>query len=518
MRVDTLRAGKILIIHAAKRRHTESRPFRPYQRREEIRLGAPKLRWWILSIAAAVLLIIYFVYTPIISAIIATRVHEAIDRRLHAELQYDSLTYIFPYRVRLRNVQLRTDASLGNELLRVELLDLQLAKLPLPHRPLVIKSLLFQSPELHIVKNPTGVAGASGLVKRDAEMKAAPPEHRLSEMFELRQFKIDNGKVVYEDHTIAGITPLVYSGITIDLGVTPKERSLYAYQFETRQPPLVDIAADGTIDIDSLVLAFSHLTMRAQVHGATDQSPLPPQVQQAINQLGIAGAISIAGSGELPLSHAGDASFTGDVSIDNGRANFGSGLGQIDQLDAKTRLEIHGGEGQTDLTSFVARSGATRLTLNEMIAQIGRSKWNVPSISGTIDATAPRDNTACGDSRRYCARRHGHSQRRWLGRFLLAAQCLTHRSTPESVHPPARFCPSHRQHQGPASSHAADDRGAENRRRCSERNILDERHDQSHLADSVRHACAGGQHRSCAAYVDAAAERSLRQRQRHRET
>src|SRR5580704_16396473 len=74
-----------------------------------------KRRWWVLSIAAAVLFILYFIYSPIISAIIATRIHEAIDRRLHAELQYDSLTYIFPYGVRLRNVQLRTDASLGKD-------------------------------------------------------------------------------------------------------------------------------------------------------------------------------------------------------------------------------------------------------------------------------------------------------------------------------------------------------------------------------------------------------------------
>src|SRR5438552_18760810 len=73
----------------------------------------------------------YFTYTPIISSLIAHELTSAVDARLHAELKYDSLTYIFPYQVRLTNVRLQTDPTLGEEnLLTIEKLDLRLAQLP----------------------------------------------------------------------------------------------------------------------------------------------------------------------------------------------------------------------------------------------------------------------------------------------------------------------------------------------------------------------------------------------------
>src|SRR6184192_155141 len=57
----------------------------------------------------------YFTYTPIISSLIAHELTSAVDSRLHAQLKYDSLTFIFPYQVRLTNVQLQTDPTLGQE-------------------------------------------------------------------------------------------------------------------------------------------------------------------------------------------------------------------------------------------------------------------------------------------------------------------------------------------------------------------------------------------------------------------
>ena len=184
-----------------------------------------RFRWLkCISIAAIVLLIAaYFTYTPIIGAIIGRTLKNAVETRLHADLSYDSLTYLFPYRVRIKKVRFTSDRSLGNEkLLTIETLDLRLARLPLLHRPVVIQNLELHSPAIRVVRADAGIVGESGLSRSDEELRQHPPERKLSELFELRKFVISDGSIRYEDRRIADAEPLVFRGISSDLGVTPQ--------------------------------------------------------------------------------------------------------------------------------------------------------------------------------------------------------------------------------------------------------------------------------------------------------
>src|SRR5262249_55965142 len=157
-------------------------------------------------------------YVPIISLVIGHALRDAVETRLHAELSYDSLTYSFPYRVYLKNVVFKTDPSLSKEnLLTIGRLDLQLSQLPWLHHPVVIRSLELQSPSLHMVKKPEGIVGSTGLAKSDEEQQANPPEHHLSDMFELRKFSINGGEIRFENRTIEGTEPFVFRDITADL-------------------------------------------------------------------------------------------------------------------------------------------------------------------------------------------------------------------------------------------------------------------------------------------------------------
>ena len=110
---------------------------------------------------------------------------DAVDAPLHADFEYDSLTYVFPYQVHLKNARISTDPELGDsDLLTIAELDLTLARLPLPNRPVVIESLDLKSPAIHVVRREKGIVGASGLQKTEEEIREHPPERPLSDMFE----------------------------------------------------------------------------------------------------------------------------------------------------------------------------------------------------------------------------------------------------------------------------------------------------------------------------------------------
>src|SRR5438094_7284248 len=73
----------------------------------------PRRKRVVLLTLCFLLLALYFTYTPILSSIIGAKLHNMIETRLHAALHYDSITYIFPYQVRLTNVHIIADPALG---------------------------------------------------------------------------------------------------------------------------------------------------------------------------------------------------------------------------------------------------------------------------------------------------------------------------------------------------------------------------------------------------------------------
>src|SRR5690349_21567376 len=109
-----------------------------------------KKRGWLkrlLVVTLVLLVAAYFTYTPIISSVIGAALHNMIESRLHAALQYDSITYVFPYSVHLKNARITTEQSLGQvDLFTCDKLNLQLALIPWPKSPLVIQSLELHAP------------------------------------------------------------------------------------------------------------------------------------------------------------------------------------------------------------------------------------------------------------------------------------------------------------------------------------------------------------------------------------
>ncbi len=353
--------------------------------------AAPKSRWKKLKIAAAVvcalLLVAYFSYASIIAAIIGQKLHRAIETRLNAQLEYDSLTYTFPLEVKIVNARLvREGMSENDALLTVQRLNLRLAKIPYPHTPLVIQSLDVQGPMLHIVRTGQGVVSVTNLQRSDEEVRRNPPEHKLSDIFELRKFVITDGQIKYEDRTIAGAEPLVFRGITVDLGITPQSTATYAYQFNTRQPPYVDLASEGTFDLDDAILDFSKLTITAQAKRADGESAMPPQVQKIMNDFGIGGVINISSNGRVPFKDFKNSAIAGDVHVKDVRFDVPNREADLDDLDVRIHAEFRDGKAQVDLQQFSARSAAALMTAHRATANVSSGQWKIDNLSGTIEA------------------------------------------------------------------------------------------------------------------------------------
>ncbi|HEX3355712.1 MAG TPA: AsmA-like C-terminal region-containing protein, partial [Tepidisphaeraceae bacterium] len=355
-------------------------------------------RWkWMLISAGVLLVLIYFIYAPIVEMIVGRTLHHMIEARLHAVLQYDSLSYHFPLQIHVDNARLVTDETAGSEtLLTVGRLDLELARIPIPHRPMLIRSLKVETPVLHVVRSDHGFLRMKDLRRSDAELREHPPERRLSDLFELRKFTIVEGKVMYEDHTVAGAEPLVFRSITVDLGITPQSKAIYAYEFASRQSPDVDLAVAGTIDIDNAIFNFSKLTMSAQAQRIDGESSIPPQLQKIINDLGITGKVDISGKGQLPIRNLSESALAGDLNIRGVRVKLPDQQGDLDNLDAVIHADFHQGKTQVRLEQFTAQSGTARMTAKQAIAQINEGRWKLEKLEGKIGVSSGAATTQPG--------------------------------------------------------------------------------------------------------------------------
>jgi hypothetical protein len=337
-----------------------------------------------IAIALCVLLVVaYFTYTPIISAIIGRTLKEAVSSRMHAQLQYDSLTYLFPFQVRIKNVEFESDRSLGNQdLLTIETLDLRLAKFPVPRTPVVIQNLELHSPAFHVIRGESGIVGESGLDRSDEEMREHPPQRKLSELFELRRFVITDGSIRYENHLVPGAEPLVFNGIATDIGVTPQSGAAYAFEMHSAQPPFAQVDATGTMDIDSLVMDLKKLAMTVESKRIDGESALPPKVQRVINDLGIAGRISLNGSAEFPMRDPSQSWIEGDVSLTDAKAAFKTWPGKLENVAAASHIEFRNKQTHLILSQLNASTGPAQMNVRDGMIHFASNEMNFWNIQG----------------------------------------------------------------------------------------------------------------------------------------
>jgi hypothetical protein len=281
------------------------------------------IRWSIVLLATliAILAIAYLAIPPLVEPQLAKKLQAMVAERLHAELAIGDLDYRIPYTLHVHTARLiLRDHDDVPALLSVDELDLTLAELPRHGKPLVIRALNVHHPKVSMVRAPTGE-----IVGHDIVVKQPPkehPRHKLSEMFELRKFKIDNGEINFEDRTKPAQPAMVWTGISTDLNITPKDKALYDYHFVVNNDPLFTLDAGGAMQIDDLKLQINKLRMHAAVASEQSKTALPAVVQRLVDKFKIKGELSVDGSATLPLREMSKAEGTGHLQLHGARAQF----------------------------------------------------------------------------------------------------------------------------------------------------------------------------------------------------
>ena len=136
----------------------------------------------------------------------------------------------------------------------------------------MIERLEIDAPAARVVRTSHGIVGR-GVTTKDA-LPAANGQ-QIFEMFELRKLRLDGGSVVYEDRVTPGAVPLVWHDFTVDLNTASQAGGEYGYQFSAGDGKVTSLSAEGSLNIDDLVLRMSKCSLRATVDPKASDSPLP---------------------------------------------------------------------------------------------------------------------------------------------------------------------------------------------------------------------------------------------------
>jgi hypothetical protein len=337
-------------------------------------------------------------FSSFMSRLIASKLKSAVEARLRADLEFDSLEYTFPYSVQLRNVRFVGKKSNDRTtLLTIYQLDLTLAQIPWPKNPVVIKNLDLMHPSIHVVRDQAGEVVKLETIAQPEQRPENPtnppppkPQYKLSEMLELRHFTISGGEIVYEDHATPGAVPLAFRHINANLGVTPVSKAVYSYKLTTNQEPYVSIYSTGKMDIDALRLDVEQLAMKLEAKPSNVESPLPPNVQRVMNDMQITGAFAVKAKATVPLRAMKDAEFSADADLTDGSAILPRRQKFIEDLNFHLHADRQGELTQIMLPHFVARSGIAVLKIDPAVARFTAGGWSISRFSGSLIA-APGD-------------------------------------------------------------------------------------------------------------------------------
>src|ERR1051325_4949398 len=216
-------------------------------------------RWlkWPLIVFALLLVIVYVILPLIITPIIRNRLQKQLSSQLDVDLQMGRVYYWFPYGVSVSDAVLVAKDQQGEpiRLLKIDKMKIALARMPFGEGPLIISKLILKRPQIHLLVTDEGIVGRHSPINEAPAASApssqpqqttapsteptpttapsAPPQRRpkLSEMLELRQVRVEDAQIIYEDRDSQGSVPAAWRNINIELATTPATNPLYQFDF-----------------------------------------------------------------------------------------------------------------------------------------------------------------------------------------------------------------------------------------------------------------------------------------------
>ncbi len=299
-----------------------------------------KRRWMILGVFLTLFGGGYFGASALVARVIGRRLQGMVSANLNAELKIRGIHYHFPYGVTVTDASFVANGAIQGpiEVIQVKELDLQLAELPGRDKPLLIEKLILKGPSVHLIKTEKGVIGPHGLIKKEGSKEVrAPLKTKLSEIFRLRRFAIDGGKILYEDHTKANSKPMVWTGLHVDLSTTLQTGAVYGYQLIANDLPLAELAASGSFDIDQLTLIVQNIGFKVQVGEHSSEEKLPSALQEILRANHIEGTLKISGQATVPLLATAATKFDVRIDLPGVTANIPQWGASLDRMVLKLR-------------------------------------------------------------------------------------------------------------------------------------------------------------------------------------
>jgi hypothetical protein len=296
----------------------------------------PRLRRWLgwpAGMLALLLLAVYVLGPRAITPIIRGKLDKMVRSQLNARLEMGSVSYDFPYGVRVRDAVLVADDPDGGvvKLLDIPRLDISLAKLPFGDGPLVVERLILEDPAIHLVKVASGLVGGK-LVRIEKQDRQV----RLSEMFQLRLVSIDEGRIIYEDRTRPDSVPVVWRNIDVTVTTSPVASPVYTFDFTAISRAVARMTAAGTFDIDELHLNVEKLATEFIASADRAETAAPAELQRLLDEHGVAGRVSLQATAQVPLRNLRAATFDARLTLRDATAGR-SQPGRVDEL----RADIH---------------------------------------------------------------------------------------------------------------------------------------------------------------------------------
>jgi hypothetical protein len=391
-----------------------------------LRQFLPRRRWARWSLAILVLLGLVWLIAPrLVAPYVRGKLQAMIASRADVELRMDSLAYLPPFGVRVRDARLvaKENGAGEVEVLKVARLDLRLAKLPFGEGPLVIERIEVQQPEVHLILTEHGFVGARALAQAatqpatppatqpaQPDQPQLPPGTKLSDMFELRQFAVRGGRVVVEDRTRPGSVPMVWSDLNANTDTTPTSHSAYTFDLKADHTDVAALSATGSFDLDALTLSVTDADLLLSTGPQQTTSGLPAQIQSILRQHQIAGKLGVRGKADLSFADLAAATFNLDVRVSDASADFAKANLPLDRLTIALNFAT-GSPSSSQPTSapaatrparppvyvrldqFEATSRASRLSLGDpkskarptVLIDRAANHWDLSDLTGLVE-------------------------------------------------------------------------------------------------------------------------------------
>jgi hypothetical protein len=291
----------------------------------------------VLALAIFVLLGILIVFVGPIAArpFVQAKLRAMVKDQLNADLEIGPLAYHFPYGVSVDDARLTAAGPDGKriDILSARHLSIALAKFPIGSGPLVIRSLVIDSPAVHLIKTHSGFVGQGLTVKPD--QPTGTRKQKLSEMFELRNVKVTDGQLIFDDRTAAGAVPLSWRGLKLDLKTGAQSAAKYAFDLDVGDGAIASLLAAGWFNIDELFIHVERCALKVNVDPSAPDSPIPADLQLVLKKYEISGALALTLAGDVPLMDPARGKVTTTLELPRANGRLPDADAALDELAVK---------------------------------------------------------------------------------------------------------------------------------------------------------------------------------------